>query len=151
VTKTLTMPLRKLPFNKLAGRIQPAEGLVRDDWENHPNGGGWVQKTAFAAATAFIGPLAIVCGNARVLDWAQVLDEAMITDTAMIANRAVVAGTSRVGGHAKIIGTARVLGDSRVGGEFYLSEGDHLGGVSLGQEHRFHRKTKAAVQLQLGV
>jgi carbonic anhydrase/acetyltransferase-like protein (isoleucine patch superfamily) len=140
-----------MPFRKLAGRIQPAEGLLREDWANHRNGGGWVQKTAFAAETAYVGPFAIVSGSARVLDLARIVDEAMITDTAMIAGNAVVGGKARVGGNARIIGTARILGDAQVGGKFFLDRGELREGVSLDSEARPRQRPKKTVQMQLDV
>jgi NDP-sugar pyrophosphorylase family protein len=151
LAKILRVPTPQLPFRKLAGRIQPAEGLVRDDWTCHCNGGGWVQKSAFVANTAFVGPYAIVSGDARVLDSAQIIDEASITDTAMVAGNAIVGGKSRVGGHARIIGTACILGDAQIGGEFFMLDGELRDGVSSVFEHRLRRDAKKAVQLQLGV
>lgn len=127
--KTLSFPATGVPFYKLASRIQPAEGLLRKDWEKHPNGGGWVQKTAFVSPTAYVGPYAIVSGNARVLDLARIMDEASITDTAVIAGTAVVEGKARIGGRAKIFGTAWILGEAEIGGEFSLSSGEFRGGI----------------------
>jgi len=151
VAKTLRMSAPRLPFSKLAGRIQPAEGLLREDWASHANGGGWVQKTAFVAETAFVGPYAIVSGNAQVLDYAEIMDEASITDTAMIAGNAVVAGKASVGGHARIIGTAQILGDAEVGGEFFLQSGELRKGVNLGSHVQSRRRTPAAIQMRLEV
>jgi NDP-sugar pyrophosphorylase family protein len=148
--KTLRFVVAGLPFARLAKRIQPAEGLLRSDWDQHPNGGGWVQKTAFVAATAYIGPYAVVSGNARVLDLARIIDDASVTDTALIAGHAVVGGTAHVGGHAKIVGTAQVYGDAQIGGEFSLEAGELRHGInrSFGV-HR--RRPKDAFQMNLDV
>lgn len=141
----------RLPFSKLAARIQPAEGLRRDDWAPHPNGGGWVHKTAFASATAYVGPYAIVSGNARVLDHARVIDEASVTDTALVAGHAVIGGKARVSGHATIFGTARVLGNAQVGGEFSLHDGEVREGITRSLEGRPRPRRMTTVQLPLDV
>jgi hypothetical protein len=150
LAKNLCFPAPGLPFRKLAGRIQPAEGLLREDWEKHPNGGGWVQKTAFVSKTAFIGPYGVVSGNARVLDFARIVDEATITDTAMIAGNAVIGGKARVGGHAKIIGTACVSGNAHVGGEYFLCSGEIREGIKCPFEVR-PRRSKGTLQMPLDV
>jgi len=150
LAKILPFTSPRLPFQRLAARIQPPEGLLREDWANHPNGGGWVQKTAFAAETAYIGPRAIISGNARVLDFARVLDEASITDRAMIWGDAVIAGTAHVGGNAKIFGTACIAGSARVGGDYFLQCGGPQAGISLVVEACHpRREAKKGAQMQL--
>jgi len=151
LAKTLCFPAPGVPFRRLAGRIQPAEGLLREDWAKHPNGGGWVQKTAFVSRTAYIGPYAVVSGNARVLDFARIIDEATITDTATIAGNAVVGGKAHVGGRAKLFGTARVLGDAQVGGEFFLHRGELREGVNRPFGVRPRQGGKTAPQMPLDV
>ena len=138
-----------MSFLKLAGRIQPAEGLLAEDWAKHPNGGGWVQKTAFVSQTAHVGPHAIVSGNARVLDFARIIDEASITDTAVIAGHAVIGGKAHVGGHAKIFGAAQVLGVAQIGGEFSLHRGKLRHGVNRPLGVRPRRRQKRAAQMPL--
>ena len=39
---------------------------VREGWHRHPNGGGWVEDTAFVAPEAWVGPLGVACGNCWV-------------------------------------------------------------------------------------
>jgi|HubBroStandDraft_4_1064222.scaffolds.fasta_scaffold218944_2 UDP-3-O-[3-hydroxymyristoyl] glucosamine N-acyltransferase len=145
----LQFPEPRMPFRHLASRIQPPEGLLKEEWEMHPNGGGWVQKTAFVAKTAYVGPYAIISGEARVLDNARIVDEASITDLALIAGAAVVGGRAAVGGHATIFGSARVLGDAQLGGLFFLSYGEIRGGVSrpMSVWRRRHREPSSQMSL----
>jgi hypothetical protein len=125
----LQFPQATLQFSELARRIHPAEGLVRKDWHQHSNGGGWVQKSAFVFLTAFVGPCAIVSGSARILDQASILDEASVTDLAVVADIAIVSGKARVGGRARILGMGRVGGEAEVGGVFQLWHGEISSGV----------------------
>ncbi|MCX6346203.1 MAG: DUF6055 domain-containing protein [Armatimonadetes bacterium] len=66
----------------------------------HPNGGGWVAKSAKVAPSAYVGP------DCMVLDGAQVLDNAIIEDYAMISGPKVL-----IKDHAKVYGKAVVCGD----------------------------------------
>lgn len=78
------------------------------DWHQHPNGMGWVYKTATAAPTSFIGPGAVVYGNARVSDSAQVFGNARVSGNAKVSNSAVVSGNAQVSGRARVFGYAQV-------------------------------------------
>jgi len=150
-SRVLEFPKQLMEFRALARRIQPAEGLLRDDWDRHHNGGGWVQKSALVSPTAYVGPRAIVSGEARVLDYVQLIDEASVTDLALIAGKAVIGGTVTVGGNAKIFGVARVLGDAQVGGVFSMSIGEIRSGVSrpLGRSRQLARRPEAQMQLSV--
>ena len=74
----------------------------------HPNGGGFVAKSAKADASAYVGP------NARVLDGAQVLGNARIEDWAVVKQAATVKEDAVVSGHALIQDRALVSGHARV-------------------------------------
>lgn len=71
----------------------------------HPNGGGWVAKSAEVAQSAYVGP------DAMVLDGARVLDHAVIENYAVVTGPKVV-----VSGHARLSGRAYVSGDVTLGG-----------------------------------
>lgn len=120
---------RRVEFKDLARRIQPPAGLRREEWDRHPNGGGWVQKSAWVAPTAFVGPNTIISGEARILDFATIVDEASITGSATVAGRALVGGSAYVGGQAKILGIARIIGTAEVGGFFAMKDGEVTAGT----------------------
>jgi len=140
-------PTPHVEFASLSRRIQPPEGLVIEDWAVHPNGGGWVQKSAFVSRTAFVGPHAIVSGEARVLDQARILDEASVTDWAIIAGSAVVGGRASVAERARLFGTVVVVGDAKVGGHYYASSGEIREDVS--KRSTIRRRSSRPRQLSL--
>jgi hypothetical protein len=75
----------------------------------HPNGGGWVAKSAKVAPTAYVGP------DCMVLDGAQVLDHAIIEDFAMISGpKVLVKDNARVYGKAVVNGDVTLSGYARV-------------------------------------
>jgi carbonic anhydrase/acetyltransferase-like protein (isoleucine patch superfamily) len=86
------------------------------DGTAHPNGGGFVAKSAKVAPTAFVGP------NARVLDGAEVSGNARIEDHALVRQSAKVSGDAIIGGFARVTDRARVDGRARVRG--YARVGD---------------------------
>lgn len=96
--------------------MTPALLAYRANWllENaqgarHPNGGGWVAKSASVAPTAYIGP------DCMVLDGAKVLDRAIIEDDAIISGKdVVVKDNARVYGKAIVSGAAELSGYARV-------------------------------------
>ena len=49
-----------------------------ETWHEHPNGGGWVQNTAFVEPMAYVGIDCIVYGDARVSGDAQVSGDAWV-------------------------------------------------------------------------
>lgn len=81
----------------------------------HPNGGGFVAKSAKVAPTAYVGP------NARVLDVAEVSDNARIEDFAEVRNQTKVSGNAIIGGWARIDNRARVTENARVRGYAMIS------------------------------
>jgi len=74
--------------------LENAEGA------RHPNGGGWVARSAQVAPTAYVGP------DCMVLDGARVLDHAIIEDYAIVSGPGVL-----VRDHARVSGKAVVCGD----------------------------------------
>ncbi|MFH1497257.1 MAG: hypothetical protein ABII82_05460 [Verrucomicrobiota bacterium] len=55
-----------------------------EGWHQHNNGGGWVEDTAYVAATVQVCGEAQVCGNARVYGEAQVYGNARVCGEAAI-------------------------------------------------------------------
>ena len=53
-------------------------GSSAEDWHQHPNGTGWVYKTAKVQESAYLHPTSIVYGNAQVYGNARVLGEAWV-------------------------------------------------------------------------
>ena len=56
----------KVPQNVL----DAVYGSTAADWHQHPNGRGWVYKTAKVEESAYLHPMLVVFGNARVLGYA---------------------------------------------------------------------------------
>lgn len=75
-------------------------------WHRHPNGGGWVQDTAYVEESAYIGPEAVVCGQARV------------------SGKAQVTGNAQVGGYAEVTGNARLEGGRLADGVLITLHGE---------------------------
>ena len=46
--------------------LESVSGSIAEDWHQHPNGGGWVYKTAYVEESAYLHPTSIVSGDARV-------------------------------------------------------------------------------------
>ena len=97
--------------------------LVKEEWHQHPNGGGWVQNTASVEEAAFIGPRAIVSDKARVSGVARVSGEALVSGEARVSGDAQVSGEARVSGKARVSGEAQVSGVAWVSGEAQVSGG----------------------------
>jgi len=109
----------------------------------HPNGGGFVAKTAQADATAYVGPDAQVLGtskvlgNARIEDYAvinnsTVKDEAVVSGHALVQNNATVAEHARVRDSA-IVDASIVKGHARVleHGRVATRQGTTKGNVTI--------------------
>jgi len=77
----------------------------KKDWHQHPNGEGWVYKTAIVEDSAYIGEDAQVFGNTRVYGDAQVYGNTQVS------------GDARVSGDAQVYGDAWVYGNTRVYGD----------------------------------
>ncbi|MEZ8221105.1 Concanavalin A-like lectin/glucanases superfamily protein [Candidatus Fervidibacteria bacterium JGI MDM2 JNZ-1-D12] len=106
-------PVRKPPLPSFFDSLD-VEGY------NHPNGGGFVAKTAKVAPTAYIGPNAKVLGNAVVEGNARIEDFAVVRDSAVVADNAIVSGFAVVRDNARVIENARVRDCATVGGEVTL-------------------------------
>ena len=90
--------MSKAPVNLVPNSIE-------SDWHQHPNGKGWVYKTAKVFDTAYIGPNAIVYGNARVYGNAIVSGNVIVSGNAIVSGSATVSGNARVYDNAKIQGS----------------------------------------------
>lgn len=95
----------------LRSRIERADLVLGDlGGSRHPNGGGWVSKTSFAAPTAYVGSNCMVIGGAKVLDNAS-LDNgaiamgegAVVKDHARLSGKGAVIGRVEAGGYARVI------------------------------------------------
>lgn len=76
----------------------------QSDWTQHPNGGGWINKTAKVDDTAFVG------GNAIV--WGMVFGNARISGDAWVFGNAWVYGNAWVSDNAQVSGNAQVFGNT---------------------------------------
>ena len=103
-----------MTFTELQKIVGPQE---ESNWTQHPNGGGWVQKTALVEPTALVEERAIVFGTARVSGDAWVYGTAQVSGNAHVSGTAQVSGTARVSGNAQVNGTARVSGNAHVFGD----------------------------------
>ena len=134
---------RRYPYEISIRNAAPAERIYpanAGEGGPHPNGGGFVARTATVAPEAYISrdarvlDRARVLGNARVLDravvreGATVRDRAVISGNAVVSGEAVVSGDARVRNHAVVSGRARVLDRARVGDLAELGEGQELSG-----------------------
>jgi hypothetical protein len=94
----------------------------------HPNGGGFVAKSAHVDSTAYVAKNAMVLDAAKVTGRAQVHGHAVIRQSARVGDDAVVSGYARVGdraqlgGHAHVGGYAKLSGKARLGGNARLQE-----------------------------
>ncbi|MFC1805423.1 DUF6055 domain-containing protein [Planctomycetota bacterium] len=82
----------------------------------HPNGGGFVAKTATAEPTAYIGPKAQVLERAKVLGQARIEDFAVVRGKAVVRDRAVVSGHALVERDAVIRDRAKVRDFAKASG-----------------------------------
>lgn len=94
--------------------------IPRVEGHRHPNGGGFVAKTAKVALTVYVGPNAKVLGNAVVEGNARIDDFAVVCDQAFVSGNAVISGFAVVRGKAKVLENARVQDCAMVGGEATL-------------------------------
>lgn len=79
----------------------------------HPNGGGFVAKTAKVDDSVYVGPNAKVLGNAKVTGNVIIDDYAVVMGSAQIKGNAIIDGTAVVAGSAKVTGNAHV-GDNAI-------------------------------------
>jgi hypothetical protein len=109
------------PLNPLASETTNEKGAA------HPNGGGFVAKTAKVEATAYVGPNARVLGNSKVLGKARIEDcavvrNATVKDEAVVSGHALVHGDSVVAGRAKVCDEAVIKAHSTVTGNARILE-----------------------------
>ncbi len=83
------------------------------DGAPHPNGGGFVARTATVAPTAFVARDAHVLGTSQVLGNARILERAVVQD-ATVQDDAVVDGFARVEEKSVVSGRARVRDHARI-------------------------------------
>jgi hypothetical protein len=118
------------PFKVQLTGCEPAQPKLFEKPANmegapHPNGGGFVAKSATVEATAYVGKDALVLGrskvlgNARILDFAvinnaTVQDQAVVSGHALVERDAVVSGDARVRDHAKISNRAQIRDQAKV-------------------------------------
>jgi UDP-3-O-[3-hydroxymyristoyl] glucosamine N-acyltransferase len=100
-------------------------------FHRHPNGGGWVENTAYVADTAYVGPEAFVLHFARVEDQSRLEDEAVVSGYAQVWGSCKLFQKSMVCGHAVIkdvilTHSAAVGGSAVVNGPLALSEDARL-------------------------
>ena len=94
----------------------------------HPNGGGFVAKSAQVDPTAYVANTAMVLDGAKVTGRAKICGEAVVRQSAQVGDDAVVSGYARVGdraqltGHAHVGGYAKLSGKARLGGNARLQE-----------------------------
>jgi len=94
----------------------------------HPNGGGFVAKSAHVDPTAYVAKNAMVLEGARVTGRARICGEAVVRQSAQVGDDAVVSGYARVGeraqlgGQAHVGGYAKLAGKARLGGNARLQE-----------------------------
>ena len=110
----------RFPYEvSFTGATPAAAPPIREDKPTdgapHPNGGGFVAKSAKVAPTAFVGPDARVLDGAQVSGNARIEDRAVIRQNARITDNAVVSGFARVTDRAQLSGNARVRGFARLG------------------------------------
>ncbi|MBT7068972.1 MAG: hypothetical protein HN919_21930 [Verrucomicrobia bacterium] len=95
----------------LRSRMARADMVLSDlGGHPHPNGGGWVSKTSFAAPSAYVGPGCMVIGGAQVLDNASLVNGAMamgegavVKDHAKLSGKGAIIGLVEAGGYARVI------------------------------------------------
>ena len=87
----------------------------------HPNGGGFVAKSAKVEATAYVAPGAQVLDGARVTGRARICGQAIVRQSAQVGDDAVVSGLARVGDRARVEGQAHVGGYAKLSGKAVLS------------------------------
>jgi carbonic anhydrase/acetyltransferase-like protein (isoleucine patch superfamily) len=85
-----------------------------EDWHQHPNGKGWVYKTAHVDEAVYLHPTSIVYGNA------QVYGNTRVSGNTQVYGNAWVYGNAQVYGNARVYGNAQVSGDARVSGNAWV-------------------------------
>ena len=92
-------------FDELNAKLSGNEN--KSDWSQHPNGGGWIHKSAQVASTAFVGPDAIV--------WGKVYGDAQVYGNAWVYGNAQVYGNAWERSPLFIIGSRDSLCNAKHG------------------------------------
>jgi len=87
----------------------------------HPNGGGFVAKSAKVDATAYVAKGAQVLDGARVTERARICGQAILRQSAQVGDDAVVTGLARIGDRARVAGRAHVGGYAKLSGKAVLT------------------------------
>jgi len=115
---------RRYPYSiAVAGAVPagpPAAPAPKVAGSPHPNGGGFVAKSAKVDATAYVAPGAQVLDGARVTGRARICGQAIIRQSAQVGDDAVVSGLARVGDRARVEGQAHVGGYAKLSGKAVL-------------------------------
>ena len=90
-----------------------------EDWRQHPNGGGWIYKTAKIGNDATVGNWATVGDDAKVGNWVKVGNRATVGDGAKVGNWATVGDGAKVGNRATVgngatVGNWATVGDGAI-------------------------------------
>ncbi|NLY11117.1 MAG: hypothetical protein GX020_05460 [Firmicutes bacterium] len=93
-------------------------GLMGDP---HPNGGGFVSRSAKVDETVYVGPNAVVFGAARITGNARIEDYAVVMDFARVGGNAIIAGNAVVRDSVRVEGNA-VVRDALVRGQVTVNE-----------------------------
>ncbi len=115
----------KVRFSGCAPDPAMVSAFPAEEGAPHPNGGGFVAKTAHADAGVYVGPDARVLGNSKILDRARIEDAAVVRNStvkgdaivaghALIDENSVVAGCAEVRDYAVVRATTTVDGTARV-------------------------------------
>ena len=125
----------RYPFEAVITGAAPAEREIEAGARGsaHPNGGGFVARSAKVDDTVYVAPGAMVLGgtvtgNVRIEDHAVVMGSAKVSDNAVVGGYAIVAGNAivkdnaYVGDFAVVTGSGTVSGDGRVIESAYLSD-----------------------------
>ena len=99
----------------------PFEARAKPPGGPHPNGGGFVAKTAKVDATVFVARTAQVLDAAKVTGNARICGQAVIRRSAEVGGNAVITGFARVDDNAKVSGNAHVGGYAFLGGRAELT------------------------------
>ena len=141
-----------MTFDQLNAKLGGAE--KPDNWLQHSNGGGWVNKKAKIDPTVYIGENAIVFsgilyGNARVYGNAQVSGNAWVYGNARVSGNARVYGDAQVYGNAWVSGNAQVYGNAQVSGNarVYGDAWEKSPLFILGTKHSIFEPKKGFIQI----
>lgn len=114
------------PFKVRLNGCEPAQPDLFEKPENaegapHPNGGGFVAKSATVDATAYVGKDAMILGHSKILGQARILDYAVINN-ATVQDRAVVSGHALVERGAVVSGDARVRDYAKISNQAQIRD-----------------------------